>query len=231
MAGKTLVGGRLFKTLVGVAVVLGSALAAAQQGARGGEWTRYGGDAGTSKYAPLDQINKGNVAQLGVAWRRPAVDSSITSRRPDFSYSNNFRATPLMIDGVLYSPDGIGLVEAFDPGTGQIAIRKAFDSAKLYAGPYLSNAPDLLIGYGAGYRTSWDAAKGVVAGAVFTDNVKPWSGDHCVDPRLVPGVFFCNRHVQADDPALADIAPTALRLFGIQPPAYMDGRAFEVALS
>ena len=125
-----------------------------------------------------------------------------------------------------------GKLEGFvDPDTGQMAIRKAFDSAKVYAGPYLSNAPDLLIGYSAGYRTSWDGAKGVVAGAVLTDNVKPWSGDHCIDPRLVPGVFFCNRHVQADDPALVDIAPTALRLFGVQPPAYMDGRAFEVALS
>ena len=117
-----------------------------------------------------------------------------------------------------------------DPDTGQVAIREAFDSAKIYSGPYLSNAPDLLIGYNAGYRTSWDAATGVVSGAVFTDNVKPWSGDHCIDPRLVPGVFFCNQPVKADDPALVDIAPTALQLFGIEPPAYMDGRPFEVVL-
>jgi bisphosphoglycerate-independent phosphoglycerate mutase (AlkP superfamily) len=71
----------------------------------------------------------------------------------------------------------------------------------------------------------------VVSGAVFTDNVKPWSGDHCIDPRLVPGVFFCNRPVRSDGPALVDIAPTALQLFGIEPPAYMDGRPFEVVLS
>jgi arylsulfatase A-like enzyme len=45
----------------------------------------------------------------------------------------------------------------------------------------------------------------------------------------VPGVLFCNRRVQADDPALIDIAPTALSLFGVQPPAYMDGRPFAVA--
>ena len=118
-----------------------------------------------------------------------------------------------------------------DPDTGQVAIREAFDSTKIYSGPYVSNAPDLLIGYNAGYRTSWDAATGVVSGAVFTDNVKPWSGDHCIDPRLVPGVFFCNQPVKADDLALVDIAPTALRLFGIEPPAYMDGRPFEVVLS
>ena len=69
-----------------------------------------------------------------------------------------------------------------------------FDTATLYDGPYLENAPDLLIGYNAGYRMSWDCATGVVAGPVFEDNTKPWSGDHCIDPRLVPGVFFCNRH-------------------------------------
>ena len=105
-----------------------------------------------------------------------------------------------------------------------------FDPAKLYAGPYLENGPDLLIGYNAGYRISWDAATGIVAGRVFQDNVKPWSGDHCVDPRLVPGVFFCSRSVGTDAPALIDIAPTALRLFGIEPPVYMDGQPFTVAM-
>jgi predicted AlkP superfamily phosphohydrolase/phosphomutase len=110
-----------------------------------------------------------------------------------------------------------------------IGIREAFDPAKLYSGPYLENGPDLIIGYNAGYRVSWDCATGVVAGPVFEDNVKAWSGDHCIDPRLVPGVLFCNRRVDAEDPALIDIAPTALTLFGIQPPAHMDGRAFGVA--
>jgi predicted AlkP superfamily phosphohydrolase/phosphomutase len=112
-----------------------------------------------------------------------------------------------------------------DSETGQVGIREAFDTAALYSGPYLENAPDLLIGYNAGYRTSWDCATGVVAAPVFEDNVKAWSGDHCIDPRLVPGVFFCNRSIESEDPALIDIAPTALKLFGIEPPAHMDGRA------
>jgi predicted AlkP superfamily phosphohydrolase/phosphomutase len=105
-----------------------------------------------------------------------------------------------------------------------VAIREVFDTAKLYDGPYTENAPDLLIGYNAGYRTSWDCATGVVSRPVIEDNVKAWSGDHCVDPRLVPGVFFCNRSIEEHEPALVDIAPTALRLFGIEPPRHMDGR-------
>lgn len=111
-----------------------------------------------------------------------------------------------------------------DVATGTVGIREAFDPVKLYSGPYLENAPDLLLGYDHGYRVSWDCATGVVAGSVFEDNVKAWSGDHCVDPRLVPGVFFCNRAIQAADPGLVDIAPTALWLFGLEPPAHMDGK-------
>jgi predicted AlkP superfamily phosphohydrolase/phosphomutase len=111
-----------------------------------------------------------------------------------------------------------------DEEAGDEGITEAFDTAALYGGPYLVNAPDLLIGYNSGYRTSWDCATGVVAGPVFEDNVKAWSGDHCVDPRQVPGVLFCNHEIERDDPALIDIAPTALKLFGLEPPKHMDGR-------
>jgi hypothetical protein len=111
-----------------------------------------------------------------------------------------------------------------DDDKGTVAVREVFDTARLYTGPYVANAPDLLIGYNAGYRCSWNSARGVVAGPVFDDNRRPWSGDHCIDPRLVPGVLFCNRRVDRDDPSIVDIAPTALRLFGIEPPAYMDGK-------
>jgi len=110
-----------------------------------------------------------------------------------------------------------------DEEKGEVGIREAFDTWSLYQGPYLVNAPDLIIGYNAGYRVSWDGATGVVATPVFEDNVKAWSGDHCVDPRLVPGVLFCNYAVDRKDPGLIDIAPTALRLFGLAKPEHMEG--------
>ena len=111
-----------------------------------------------------------------------------------------------------------------DEERGEVAIVEAFDTRALYRGPYLENAPEFVIGFNRGYRTSWDCATGVVATPLFEDNVKAWSGDHCVDPRLVPGVLFCNRPIDVDEPALIDIAPTALQQFGIEPPPYMDGR-------
>jgi predicted AlkP superfamily phosphohydrolase/phosphomutase len=106
----------------------------------------------------------------------------------------------------------------------EVAINEIFDTDRLYRGPYKGNAPDLLVGYNHGYRISWDCASGVVAGEVFEDNRKAWSGDHIVDPRLVPGIFLANHQIDHDDPAIIDLAPTALRLFGVTPPAHMEGR-------
>jgi bisphosphoglycerate-independent phosphoglycerate mutase (AlkP superfamily) len=72
---------------------------------------------------------------------------------------------------------------------------------------------------------SWDAAIGKCGPEVFCDNMKAWSGDHCIHPELVPGVLFSNRKLNLDDPDIVDLAPTALDLFGIEKPAYMDGKS------
>lgn len=102
-----------------MAIAMG-ALATSPVGTQNGEWRSYSGDPGSRKYAPLDQINKDNVKTLKIAWRRPAVDRQLLVRDPELRFSNNFRATPLMVNGVLYSPNGVGLVEAFHPGTGEM---------------------------------------------------------------------------------------------------------------
>ena len=106
-----------------------------------------------------------------------------------------------------------------------IGIRSVYASNALYRGPYLAEAPDLIIGYNDGYRTSWDAAVGKVTARVFEDNRKAWSGDHSVDPVLVPGVLFSNRKIEAQDPGIEDMAPTVLELFGVERPAWMEGRS------
>jgi predicted AlkP superfamily phosphohydrolase/phosphomutase len=104
------------------------------------------------------------------------------------------------------------------------AIIKVFDKKNIYKGPYIADAPDLYIGYNEGYRTSWDCAVGKITEEIFEDNIKNWSGDHCVDPRIVPGVFFCNRKVDNEDMSIMDIGPTVLSLFGLKVPDFMDGK-------
>jgi predicted AlkP superfamily phosphohydrolase/phosphomutase len=115
-----------------------------------------------------------------------------------------------------------------DPKTGKKGIKRVFVAPKTYRGPYKDAAPDLIVGYDRGYRVSWDAAIGKTSKEIFQDNVKAWSGDHCVDPSVVPGILFCNRPIEADGPRLLDIGPTILDMFGIAVPEHMDGKALPV---
>lgn len=71
----------------------------AKQGAANGEWRYYGGDAGTTKYSPLDQINSTNVKNLQIAW---TWRSENFGRRPE----SNWEVTPLMVGGILYFTAG-----------------------------------------------------------------------------------------------------------------------------
>jgi predicted AlkP superfamily phosphohydrolase/phosphomutase len=116
-----------------------------------------------------------------------------------------------------------------DPASGKVGITGMFDCDALYAGPYVDNAPDLIVGYGEGFRASWDSVMGKVTTAIFEDNLKAWSGDHCVDPRLVPGVLFSNRKIAIEKPAIVDVAPTVMKLFGLELPSYFDGKPWAVA--
>jgi predicted AlkP superfamily phosphohydrolase/phosphomutase len=118
-----------------------------------------------------------------------------------------------------------------DPATSRVAIRRAFDAMQSFTGPYRENAPDVVIGFGEGYRASWDSAQGRVTQAVFEINSKAWSGDHCIDPELVPGVLFSNWKIAGERHAIMDVAPTLLDLFGLQVPAHMDGTAWSAAPS
>lgn len=110
-----------------------------------------------------------------------------------------------------------------DEEANSTAVNKVFDRDELPSGPYRENCPDLIVGYNEGYRVSWDSVTGKVGGSVFEDNIKAWSGDHCIDPRIVPGIFLCNKKIEAAGPRLIDIAPTALELFGLKVPSHMDG--------
>ena len=95
------------------AVVLGS-------GTENGEWRHYSGDLGATKYSPLDQINRNNVSRLKIAWRRPHIEPEFLAANPELRSGNNFRSTPIMVDGVLYASNGAGLAEAIDSETGSL---------------------------------------------------------------------------------------------------------------
>jgi predicted AlkP superfamily phosphohydrolase/phosphomutase len=115
-----------------------------------------------------------------------------------------------------------------DPQTGAGAIKRTYVTSKVYRGPYKDHAPDLIPGYQRGYRVSWETAIGRTTESVFHDNTKAWSGDHCIDPSLIPGVLFCNHPVATENCRLMDIGPTVLNLFGVPVPDHMDGKVLVV---
>lgn len=87
--------------------------------AGGQDWPAYGGDVGGSRYSPLDQINRANVADLELAWtfRTGAVEA-----HPELRWAIDFQATPILLPetagGHLVVCDPYTRVIAVDPATG-----------------------------------------------------------------------------------------------------------------
>ena len=111
-----------------------------------------------------------------------------------------------------------------DPRDGAPVVDAVYDPRLVFRGHALEFAPDLIIGYAAGYRGSWETALGATPESVFEDNNDAWIGDHCIDPRRVPGALLANRPIAAADPSLRDITVTILKEFGVSPDVEMRGR-------
>jgi predicted AlkP superfamily phosphohydrolase/phosphomutase len=103
-----------------------------------------------------------------------------------------------------------------DPENGEPVITRVDLASEAYQGPYARSGPDALVGYNRGYRAGWKTILGAFPPEVLENNDNPWSGDHCMDYTLVPGVLLSNRKIAMERPALTDISPTILQLFGIQ---------------
>ena len=126
-----------------LSVCLMSALAGpvvAQQGATSGEWRSYSGDLGSTKYSPLDQIDRDNVQDLEIAWRWKTDNFGASVER----YS---RVTPIMVNGVLYATAGLRRATvAIDAVTGETLWMHRMDE-----GVRGDNAPRRSSGRGVAY--------------------------------------------------------------------------------
>jgi len=104
------------------------------------DWRTYGGDLASSRYSPLDQITADNFNALEVAWRFKTDSLGPRSE-------TNLEATPLMVNGVLYTVAGSRRsVVALDPATGELLWVHREDE-----GPRGTAAPRQLSGRGLAY--------------------------------------------------------------------------------
>jgi predicted AlkP superfamily phosphohydrolase/phosphomutase len=116
------------------------------------------------------------------------------------------------------------LEQARDPRTGERMIARVYLGHEVYSGDLTDRAPDLVVGYARGYRCSDDSVLGEVSAHLVQDNMDKWSGDHCVDRALVPGVLFANKPIRASAPGLPDVAASALAEFDAPAPGDMEGK-------
>jgi predicted AlkP superfamily phosphohydrolase/phosphomutase len=109
--------------------------------------------------------------------------------------------------------------------SGACAIERVLPREKVYRGPYMEEAPDLIVDFAPGYRISWSSSMGGIAEEHFEDNVKKWSGDHIINPDRVPGVLFMNRPFRGANARLLDLAPSILAYLGVPKGQAMEGES------
>jgi predicted AlkP superfamily phosphohydrolase/phosphomutase len=117
------------------------------------------------------------------------------------------------------------LEQVVDPQSGKRAIKYAYRTDEVYSGDHIDEAPDINIGYYSGFRGSNESALGEIPVETFVDNMMKWSGDHCMAADEVPGIIVSSRPIDKSDPQLLDMAPTFMRMFGLEPLPEMVGSA------
>jgi len=115
------------------------------------------------------------------------------------------------------------LAAARDPDNGKPMVGGLTVTRQEFHGDMLEKAPDILVGYMPGYRSSWQTALGAVPAATVVDNTEAWRSDHCIWAKFVPGVLISNRKSSAPDPHLYDLTVSLLETFGIEPGPGMIG--------
>ncbi len=121
-------------------------------------------------------------------------------------------------------PAAARLLKFTDPASGKPVVETVYLPETAYHGHNVNFAPDILVGFHRGYRSSWQTALGAIPAATIEDNNSTWIGDHCMAADSVPGVFLSNRKIRATEPQLYDLTATVLGEFGVSPTEGMIGR-------
>jgi predicted AlkP superfamily phosphohydrolase/phosphomutase len=112
-----------------------------------------------------------------------------------------------------------------DPKDGSRVVYKVDRTDQIYHGSQVNLAPDMVVGWEKGYRSSWETALGEIPTTLIEENEDEWRADHCIAAALVPGVFLSNRKSKLTNPWVGDVPVTLLHEFGVPPAKGMGGRS------
>jgi len=129
---------------------------------------------------------------------------------------------PAEVDAVLVKLAG-ELVGFADPANGKQIVRRVLVGKDVFHGSRTAEAPDLVVGYDIGYGASDETTLGEVVTEVIADNTSRWSGNHLMDPQVVPGILLSNRKIAQDGHELTDVTMTILALYGLPANPGMSG--------
>lgn len=117
------------------------------------------------------------------------------------------------------------LEKVVDPKDGRRIVLKAYDGSVEYGkGQHTEFAPDIVVGFNPGFRTSDDSVLGELPKEIVRDRTDKWAADHCFDPQSVPGIFMTNVATSTPNAAIWDLAPSILQYFGVESPP-VDGKS------
>ena len=179
-------------------VPVGVVPASAQLGTQSGEWRFFGGDAGSTKYSPLDQIDRDNVGTLQIAWTWQSIDGrfdldELKSANPNLQVPNDIsdvrisglKAAPLLVDDVIYISTALYQAAAINATTGETLW--TYDPTS-----YASGIPTMMLGFssrglaywtdGREHRLVWGTGDGYLV-EVDTETGEP-RGDFGADGRI-----------------------------------------------
>lgn len=117
------------------------------------------------------------------------------------------------------------LLEVADPDTGD-KVFTAIYTREDFPGIAEADAPDLQLGYADGYQSSKATVSGSAPPELFDINNDKWSGEHAAsDVHTTPGIFFSNKPITRQDPAIIDLGVTALEFLGADVPDDFEGQS------
>jgi len=116
-------------------------------------------------------------------------------------------------------------LEAYtDSKTGVNPVRRGDLASVVYSGSRVEEAPDMLVGFSAGYGNSDQSSLGRITNQVLLDNTGgTFNGSHLMAPEVVSGILLSNKRVRAGEHKLEDLTVEILDFYGIKAPKSMQG--------